>query len=1033
MNDLGAVGGELLAEALKLREAAAPSGTFEQYLFAIFGESWKQAVFAGWFEDGEKRAPVLRLGKRYNTVVGQYEDVIERAEELREKGVGLPCFHMCINVVKAHAESRRADSFECARLVCVDIDRGITKKTVKELVERWQPNFIVKSSVNEDGEDVEGRKANYHFYWKCEDMDMASWAQFQLSLAWALEGDMSKTNAAATLRAPGFERVSKSGSRCVPGLVVLAEKVWDRVGLMGLFSGEIGGLAEAYRKAKEQRKAGYLELKNHLSLAKKNASGAAVAGAGAVAVSQVGRNNYLYYVLKELASGGAAIGDVEEQAKEINERFGIEGAGALDEREVESVVRSAFEKGHSRFEGRKAELGEMLSRANKIDNGETPMQTQEQLVDSIVEAAEQAVERSRMASNADGSDGLDLPESRAAAALMLAKLIVTEEGIRVFREAFVSNNFLSLAKYVKAIFLKIGSIKVDGLYVLTQGETPWGDTYLYKERIPKEDTALFFGHLLHDLVPLIWKAEIAEDSTEGLDRELLAIRSVILGKKGNKATSTMLDKMGKKLMERICHEIPAEKTQPGDLIVYQNGVLDLRGGVRGNSTGFVYDKYSPAKYSNPLAVRFDEDFAEKIEAAKARGELDLGKVKSLAEWVKRELPIWSKYMDEWFPGDSGAISLMLRITGMCMTTDVSPQKFMFFYGPSGAGKGSNSQVIQALVGGHNACHVRYRDLGRPFAISAAQGCLLAIVDEVNGKVEDHEDRMNSIKQCISGELYSFEKKFCNPVEAPFTAKLLLQSNEAPEYTDKGGSIARRMIAVGFERSFLFTPVVSVGAVGKAGEAIVSEHAIEGVAFENTPKGVILRSEAKKLATLAGLVWKATKDMKGVFDLEGRAAQAGREQLTSHMNRQRAILETYLEAGGSEDILHKAAVAELVALVRQEEDEYWNESEDIEGIKFLRTLTQDVVSLFGGVDASVRRRIVEDGKSKQVRFFGGLRFSEKGERLLENTYKIDQSSKVPSSDTAGGICHSQEVPEWAISHKNLWRSFKEYKNLIKCDR
>jgi phage/plasmid-associated DNA primase len=323
--------------------------------------------------------------------------------------------------------------------------------------------------------------------------------------------------------------------------------------------------------------------------------------------------------------------------------------------------------------------------------------------------------------------------------------------------------------------------------------------------------------------------------------------------------------------------------------VFQNGVFELGRGE------FIEDEYAPLKYSNPIAARFDARVWSLVEeldeyGASARAEeyrADL----VFDAWIERNLPVFSKYCEDWFPGDKEIRKWILKWFGYSMTVDSSKQKMVFFYGASGAGKGSLAQVLGSLVGEWNKVSIGYGALLDKFAVASCAGKLLVSIEEVEGSSKEHEARVAELKKMTGGESYQFQGKYALPIEMPFSGKILMQSNEILAYQDKAGSLKGRLIAVGFEHSFR----------GKEGS--------------KTPKELILKAEGELLASVSALMWCANREKEDCFGIYGnssRALQVGTREVISSLDVFSKVVEEYVEEDGEgEQGMPKTAYVELV--------------------------------------------------------------------------------------------------------------------------
>jgi phage/plasmid-associated DNA primase len=253
--------------------------------------------------------------------------------------------------------------------------------------------------------------------------------------------------------------------------------------------------------------------------------------------------------------------------------------------------------------------------------------------------------------------------------------------------------------------------------------------------------------------------------------------------------------------------------------------------------------------------------------------------------------VFSKYMNDWFPADKSVVRMLLRFMGYAMTTDYSKQKFCFFYGPTRAGKGSIARLLCGMIGSGNYCSGDYTMLDNTFKTIGIHNKLCVCFEEVEGSAGEHEKRMGYLKKLLGGERVMFEAKYGQPFEDDVTAKFILQSNEPPNYQDKGHAVRSRMIVVGFERSF------------------EAENEVD-------PAAEILKAEAGAVATLSAIAWSRARREKQPFYLEGsRALEVGAREVTDNLDLIDTFVRKYL-VKNDEGRVKSSVISDLITSIAE---------------------------------------------------------------------------------------------------------------------
>jgi phage/plasmid-associated DNA primase len=403
------------------------------------------------------------------------------------------------------------------------------------------------------------------------------------------------------------------------------------------------------------------------------------------------------------------------------------------------------------------------------------------------------------------------------------------------------------AKYVCSRWHLVGVFRKDGIYAHVKHLSKYGESICYPVKLPEEGFKSVIEHAL----------KVLDSKTIREDGESKPI------------TNTQLMVLSKVALASA--ELWAvEPRQKPDIIVFQNGVFDLGSGL------FTEDLMAPIKYSHPIWCRFDRD----IEARLGQGEE-----------VKGLLPVFSKYMTDWFPADTGIVRLLLRFMGYSMTTDFSKQKFCFFYGPTRAGKGSIARLLCGLLGSSNYCSGDYTMLDNTFKTIGIHNKLVVCFEEVEGSAGEHEKRMGYLKKLLGGERIMFEAKYGQPFEDDVTAKFILQSNEPPNYQDKGHAVRSRMIVVGFEKSF------------------EAENEVD-------PAAQILQVEAGAIATLSAIAWsKARKEKQPLQVDDSRALDTGLREVTDNLDLVDTFVRKYL-VRNTEGRIKSSVITDLITSIAE---------------------------------------------------------------------------------------------------------------------
>lgn len=160
-------------------------------------------------------------------------------------------------------------------------------------------------------------------------------------------------------------------------------------------------------------------------------------------------------------------------------------------------------------------------------------------------------------------------------------------------------------------------------------------------------------------------------------------------------------------------------------------------------------------------------------------------------------PKWLKFLDEVMLGREDYILLLQQWLAYLIRPDLREQKFLLSSGPGANGKGVVSETYQTVVGKENCSQVGLTRFSNPFALYSTLDKILNCTNESSHIIEDEAE--NILKSFVAGDMFTFERKFKDPVSAQPTAKVMISTNALPRFNDKTQGIWRRILLVPFDK------------------------------------------------------------------------------------------------------------------------------------------------------------------------------------------------------------------------------------------
>jgi P4 family phage/plasmid primase-like protien len=156
-------------------------------------------------------------------------------------------------------------------------------------------------------------------------------------------------------------------------------------------------------------------------------------------------------------------------------------------------------------------------------------------------------------------------------------------------------------------------------------------------------------------------------------------------------------------------------------------------------------------------------------------------------------PTFDQFLNQMFP-DPDVRALLQEWTGYNIVYDVSQQRFLILYGEGANGKTVYTTCLRELLGGRNVTGLGLEafNSGRTFPLAATLGKLANISGEIG---EWDKTAEGLLKQYVSGERMTVERKHRDPFEFTPSARLTFCTNTLPRFVDRSDGLWRRLLLV----------------------------------------------------------------------------------------------------------------------------------------------------------------------------------------------------------------------------------------------
>lgn len=217
-----------------------------------------------------------------------------------------------------------------------------------------------------------------------------------------------------------------------------------------------------------------------------------------------------------------------------------------------------------------------------------------------------------------------------------------------------------------------------------------------------------------------------------------------------------------------------EHTDPRDLILFKNGMLDVKEYLDGN-----------IKLHNSDPRLF------------TRGVLP----------YDYDPNAWSTMFDDacnqWFNGDEERIRQLSQWYGYNMIADMSMEKLMLFLGPPRSGKGTCCEILQALIGRNQYCSTSFQALAGPHGLENISGKLAAIMgDAKTPRKSEADTALEIILRIVGGDYININPKHIREYDCYPTCRFTIAMNDLPRFSDHAQALVARSNILKFSNSYV---------------------------------------------------------------------------------------------------------------------------------------------------------------------------------------------------------------------------------------
>ena len=168
-----------------------------------------------------------------------------------------------------------------------------------------------------------------------------------------------------------------------------------------------------------------------------------------------------------------------------------------------------------------------------------------------------------------------------------------------------------------------------------------------------------------------------------------------------------------------------------------------------------------------------------------------------------QCPKWIEFLQSIWGDDATLKRQLQQFMGYCLTNDASLQKFGIFMGKPRAGKGVITDIISEMVGMSNISSPSLAGLVKDSALhEMSTSAVTLIPDAHNVNIHIRDGVLSNLKAITGGDSLSYHEIYKGSRTTKFNTKIIMSTNNVPDFIDSSGALVARMLIFPFNRSFV---------------------------------------------------------------------------------------------------------------------------------------------------------------------------------------------------------------------------------------
>lgn len=243
-----------------------------------------------------------------------------------------------------------------------------------------------------------------------------------------------------------------------------------------------------------------------------------------------------------------------------------------------------------------------------------------------------------------------------------------------------------------------------------------------------------------------------------------------------------------------------DKTLPDAslIIPMQNCLLDINEFMKGKD-----DKLPPLQIAKNCMLRQTPRFYNNWVLPCKMNQNDYGR-----EYPRKFLDFlksifneeWEGYVHRGEEGECECIQLVLEWIGYMLTEDTSYQKILCLVGEAGSGKGTIARCFYEILHLTNCVTPHMKNFASRYGFQSWVGKKAAIFTDAQFPAQDRTTIETNILTVSGQDPVEIDGKFLHAIQAVLPTKIVIISNEMPEFRNNAAAFKRRTLLIPFSKS-----------------------------------------------------------------------------------------------------------------------------------------------------------------------------------------------------------------------------------------